>query len=175
MVSVELNYTVRMHSRLQLLIMSGQAMNKSRYICWEVHEGNVFIQWSEQQFLNFIWPSTSGEYYSPSGISLWSIFILTETLFWNPRALYPLIFQAVLLASYNRKSDTVQYWHGKLPNIYLAHACSQLKLWCHSMLLWGHACWNFVLFYDWRIDELIVFIWGLNTKCIQNLGMRMKE
>lgn len=47
-VTVELDYIVRMHSSLQLLIMSGQAINKSKYICWEVDDDSVLIQKSEQ-------------------------------------------------------------------------------------------------------------------------------
>lgn len=44
MVGIELDYTVSMHSSTQLLIMNGQAINKSRYIRWEVGDGNIFIQ-----------------------------------------------------------------------------------------------------------------------------------
>lgn len=125
MVSVELDYTGRIRSCLQWLIMSGWAINKSRYICWEVDDGDIFIQWSEQQFPNFTWPFTSAEYFSPSGMLSWSTFTVNEAsqLFWNPRALgiyglYSFISQAVWIAPYTRKLHTVQYWHGEWANIY---------------------------------------------------------
>ena len=94
-VRVELDYPVRTHSALQLLKISGRAISKSRCICWNMDDGSVFIQWSEQQFLHFVWPRASGDYFAPSAIASWSLFIPSEA-------------QQVLLKS--QSSHMVFYW-----------------------------------------------------------------
>lgn len=175
MVSIELDYTVTVHSNIQLLVMSGQAINKSRNIAGKWKWVMVIFLFSDQSS-NFQISSDHPQveiiilpvayYCDPSLHSMRLNKLFGKPLCWRFIGLYSLIFLIVLKALCSRKLETVQYGLDELATVYQPHAWRELKLCHHSVLLRAHACQNFVLFYV--IGESMSwpsFNRGFHTKC----------